>query len=65
MRRSRAVVGVAGLSRIVADDQVDLVVAMPRPEHELALRLGLAQLEARAARDDLAAVLDEVDGASP
>jgi hypothetical protein len=41
------------------DDQVDLGRGHAEAEHDLALRLGLPQLEARAARHHVAAVVDE------
>jgi hypothetical protein len=46
------------------DDQVDLGHGHAEALDQLALRLGLPQLEARAARDHVAAVVDEVHQAS-
>ena len=41
------------------DDEIDVGDRHPRPFDDLALRLGLPQLEARAARHDVAPVRDE------
>ena len=54
LARSRGRRGADGL-----DHQVDLGDRHPEAFDDLALRLGLAELEARPPRDDLAAVLDE------